>query len=259
MHTINLLYSISGFSVGMLVGMTGVGGGALMTPLLIVLFGIHPATAVGSDLLYAAITKTGGSLIHGLSRTIAWRVVGRLACGSMPMTAVTLLLLSKLDLTGSTASSLITVVLSGALFFTAVVLILRKHIVLLYATRFGELGRCQTAVYTILAGAVLGVLVSISSVGAGAIGVTALVLLYPRLPTATIVGTDIVHAVPLTLLAGIGHGILGSTDWSLIGSLLIGSLPGIVIGSYVSTRVPDVVLRLILAATLFAVGGKLIL
>jgi len=139
MHIINLLYSISGFSVGMLVGMTGVGGGALMTPLLILLFGIHPAIAVGSDLLYAAITKTGGSLIHGISGTIEWRVVGRLACGSVPMTAVTLFLLSKLDLTDSTASGLITVVLSGTLFFTAAVLILRQKIVAHFATRSSSL------------------------------------------------------------------------------------------------------------------------
>jgi len=259
MHIINLLYSISGFSVGMLVGMTGVGGGALMTPLLILLFGIHPAIAVGSDLLYAAITKTGGSLIHGISGTIEWRVVGRLACGSVPMTAFTLFLLSKLNLTGSTASGLITVVLSGTLFFTAAVLILRQKIVAHFATRAAQLEPCQTALLTILAGAVLGVLVSISSVGAGAIGVSALLLLHPRLPTASIVGTDIAHAVPLTLIAGIGHGILGSTDWALIGSLLIGSLPGIVIGSYLSTRVPDMVLRLAVAVALFVVGGKLVL
>ncbi len=259
MHTINLLYSISGFGVGMLVGMTGVGGGSLMTPLLILLFGIHPAIAVGSDLLYAAITKTCGTLIHGMSGTIEWRVVARLACGSVPMTALTLFLLSKLDLSGSVASALITIVLSGALFFTAAVLILRKQIVALYTTHIGELDPRRTALLTVLAGAVLGVLVSISSVGAGAIGVTALVLLYPRLPMATIVGSDIAHAVPLTLVAGLGHGLLGSTDWSLIGSLLIGSLPGIVVGSYVSTRVPDAVLRLTLAATLIVVGGKLVL
>jgi len=259
MHTINLLYSISGFGVGMLVGMTGVGGGSLMTPLLILLFGIHPAVAVGSDLLYAAITKTGGTLIHGLSHTIEWRVVTRLACGSVPMTALTLFFLSKLDLSGSVASTVITVVLSGALFFTAAVLILRKQIVGFYIKHVGELDPRRTAMLTIIAGAVLGVLVSISSVGAGAIGVTVLVLLYPRLPTATIVGSDIAHAVPLTLVAGIGHSIMGSTDWSLIGSLLIGSMPGIVIGSYVSTRVPDVVLRLTLAATLIVVGGKLVL
>ena len=128
----------------------------------------------------------------------------------------------------------------------------------LYVAHVGEFEPRQTAILTVLAGAVLRVLVSISSVGAGAIGVTVLVLLYPRLPTATIVGSDIAHAVPLTLLAGLGHGILGSTDWSLIGSLLIGSLPGIVIGSYVSARVPDIVLRLILAATcsLLAVSSR---
>jgi uncharacterized protein len=259
MHTINLLYSISGFGVGMLVGMTGVGGGSLMTPLLILLFGIHPAVAVGSDLLYAAITKTGGTLIHGMSGTVDWRVVGRLACGSVPMTALTLFFLSKLDLSGSAASALITIVLSGALFFTAAVLILRKQIVALYSAHVGELDPRRTAQLTVVAGAVLGMLVSISSVGAGAIGVTALVLLYPRLSTATIVGSDIAHAVPLTLVAGLGHGLMGSTDWALIGSLLIGSMPGIVVGSYVATRVPDVVLRLTLAATLIVVGGKLVL
>jgi uncharacterized protein len=259
MHTINLLYSISGFGVGMLVGMTGVGGGSLMTPLLILLFGIHPATAVGSDLLYAAITKTGGTLIHGLSGTVEWRIVGRLALGSVPMTALTLFVLSNFDLSGTTASGLITIVLSSALFFTAAVLILRKRIVALYTERVGELDPRRTEILTVVTGAALGVLVSVSSVGAGAIGVTALVLLYPRLPTASIVGSDIAHAVPLTLVAGVGHWILGSTDWSLIGSLLIGSLPGIVAGSYVSTRVPDLVLRLTLAATLIVVGGKLVL
>jgi len=259
MHTVNLLYSISGFGVGMLVGMTGVGGGSLMTPLLILLFGVQPAIAVGSDLLYAAITKTGGTLIHGMSGTIEWRVVARLACGSVPMTALTLFFLSKLDLSGAVAGTVITLVLSGALFFTAAVLILRKPIVALYTTHIGELDPRRTTQLTVVAGAVLGVLVSISSVGAGAIGVTALVLLYPRLPTATIVGSDIAHAVPLTLVAGLGHGIMGTTDWSLIGSLLIGSLPGIVVGSYVSTRVPDAVLRLTLAATLIVVGGKLVL
>ena len=258
MHTISLLYAMSGFAVGMLVGMTGVGGGSLMTPILILLFGVHPATAVGSDLLYAAATKTGGTLIHGLSSTVEWRIVGRLAMGSVPMTALTLLLLSQVEVTGQVAGGLITVVLSGALFLTAAVLIFRKKIVALYASRIGEMDPRRTALLTVATGATLGVLVSISSVGAGALGVTALILLYPRLPTANIVGSDIAHAVPLTLVAGLGHWMLGSVDWSLVGSLLLGSLPGIVVGSYVSTRVPDMVLRLVLAATLIAVGSKLV-
>ncbi len=258
-HSVDLLYAISGFCVSLLVGMTGVGGGSLMTPLLILLFGIHPATAVGTDLLYAAATKGGGTLVHGLNRNIEWRVVGRLAAGSVPMTALTLLVLSVFGIYSGAARGLLTAVLSGALAATAAVLIFRKSILAFFATHVGELTPRRTAALTVLLGAVLGVLVSISSVGAGAIGVTAILLLYPRLPTARIVGTDIAHAVPLTLVAGIGHWVLGSIDWHLLGSLLTGSLPGIVIGSYVSVRVPDAVLRFTLATTLLLVAGKLAL
>jgi hypothetical protein len=258
-HWVDLLYAISGFCVGMLVGMTGVGGGSLMTPLLILLFGIHPATAVGTDLLYAAATKSGGTLVHGLNRNIDWRVVGRLAAGSVPMTALTLLALSGFGIYSGAASGLITAVLSAALATTAVVLIFRERILTLFAAHIGELHPRRTLALTVLLGAALGILVSISSVGAGALGVTAIILLYPRLPTARIVGSDIAHAVPLTLVAGLGHWMLGSIDWHLLGSLLAGSLPGIVIGSYVSVRVPDAVLRFTLATTLLLVAGKLAL
>lgn len=256
--SIDLLYSVSGFGVGVLVGMTGVGGGSLMTPLLILLFGIHPATAVGTDLLYASATKTGGTLVHGLSRTVDWRIVLRLASGSVPTTAITLLALSHLDMRGALAHGLITAVLSGALFATAIALIFRKTILSYYAARVGELDPRRTACLTVAVGGALGVLVSISSVGAGALGVTALIVLYPQLPIVRVVGSDIAHAVPLTLVAGLGHWMLGSIDWNLLGWLLVGSLPGIFLGSYASARVPDLVLRLMLAATLFAVGSKLL-
>jgi uncharacterized membrane protein YfcA len=259
MQSVTLLYMLSGFGVGFLVGMTGVGGGSLMTPLLILLFGVHPTTAVGSDLLYAAATKTGGTLVHGLTRTIDWRVVGRLAAGSVPATAVTLLALARLETTGIAAGSLITWALSGGLFLTAIALIFRRQILVAYAARIGRLSPRRTLRLTIATGAVLGVLVSASSVGAGAIGMTALILLYPNLPTERIVGSDIAHAVPLTLLAGMGHWILGSVDWHLVGVLLTGSLPGILLGSLLATRVPDAVLRLVLAFTLIFVGGKLVL
>ena len=259
LHSIDWLYSLSGFAVGVLVGMTGVGGGSLMTPVLILLFGIHPATAVGTDLLYASATKTAGTLIHGLHRTIEWRVVGRLACGSLPMTALTLYVLSRLDLQSGGASHLITFVLGIALLLTAGALIFRAQIVALYTRRVGILDPRRTAYLTVAVGAALGVLVSLSSVGAGAIGVTALILLYPRLPTVRIVGSDIAHAVPLTLLAGIGHWLIGSIDTHLLGSLLVGSVPGIVLGSTLSARVPDAVLRVTLAATLLLVGGRLVL
>jgi uncharacterized protein len=258
-RSVDLLYSIAGFCVSLLVGMTGVGGGSLMTPLLVLLFGIHPATAVGTDLLYAAATKSAGTLVHGLNRNIDWRIVGRLAAGSVPMTALTLLALSSFGIYSGAARGLITAVLSGALAATAAVLIFRKRILAFFAAHVGELSPRRTAALTVLLGAALGVLVSISSVGAGALGVTAIILLYPRLPTVRIIGSDIAHAVPLTLVAGIGHWALGSIDWHLLGSLLAGSLPGIIIGSYYSARVPETVLRFTLAATLILVAGKLAL
>jgi len=254
---IDPLYSLSGFAVGALVGMTGVGGGSLMTPLLILLFGIHPATAVGTDLLYAAATKTGGSLVHGYARSIDWRVVKRLATGSVPATIVTLAALSHFNLSGDAARNLITLVLSVALFATAFVLIFGSTIVAAYRARVAELDPQRIAVNTVLVGALLGVLVSISSVGAGAIGVIALIMLYPQLPMARIVGSDIAHAVPLTLIAGTGHWMMGSVDWHIMGSLLAGSLPGIFVGSYFAIRIPERALRLVLATTLFVVASRI--
>jgi uncharacterized membrane protein YfcA len=257
MHFIDPLYSISGFAVGFLVGLTGVGGGSLMTPLLILLFGIHPATAVGTDLLYAAATKTGGSLVHGLARSIHWPVVARLACGSLPASILTLALLWRLNLNGEVARSLINLVLCGALFLTAAALIFRHAIMNRYRLLFDGFSPTSTSLITVMVGVVLGVLVSISSVGAGAVGVTALLLLYPRLPMVRIIGSDIAHAVPLTLVAGLGHWIAGAVDWHLMGSLLVGSLPGIIIGSYSAIRVPETALRLVLATTLVVVASKL--
>jgi uncharacterized protein len=257
MQYIDPLYSISGFAVGFLVGMTGVGGGSLMTPLLILLFGIHPATAVGTDLLYAAATKTGGSLVHGWARSIHWPVVARLACGSLPASILTLTVLWQLNLNGEVARSLINLVLCGALFLAALSLVFRKAIMNRYRQRFDSLSTANTSLITVLVGALLGVLVSISSVGAGAVGVTALLLLYPRLPMVRIIGSDIAHAVPLTLVAGTGHWMAGAVDWHLMGSLLVGSLPGILIGSYSAIRVPETALRLVLAATLTVVATKI--
>ncbi len=257
-HAIQPLYSVSGFGVGFLVGMTGVGGGSLMTTLLILLFGVHPATAVGTDLLYASATKTIGCFIHGLSRNIDWMIVRRLSAGSIPGSAATLLVLSQFDVNGATMRELVTVVLGAALFASAILLIFRRTLLGLYAASVGELGPRATTCLTFASGALLGILVSISSVGAGAIGATALTLLYPRRPITTIVGSDIAHAVPLTLVAGIGHWMLGSVDWIMFGFLLAGSLPGIVLGSFMATRVPETALRVVLAVTLMLVAGKLL-
>src|SRR6202171_2393577 len=237
MLMIDPLYVVSGFGVGLLVGMTGGGGGSLMTPLLILLFGIHPATPVGTDLLYAAATKTGGSVAHGWARSIHWPAVIRLASGSIPASILTLVVLWELDLNAESSRSLVNVVLCFALFLTAASLVFRKAIMERYRGRLQQLDPGTTARATVLVGAALGVLVSISSVGAGAVGVTALLLLYPPLAMARIVGSDISLAVPLTLIAGIGHWAMGAVDWPLMGVLLTGSLPGIVIGSYFATSV----------------------
>lgn len=258
LHTIVPLYVLSGFFVGALIGVTGVGGGSLMTPILIILFGIHPATAVGTDLLYASITKSGGTLVHGYNHTINWRVVGRLAMGSVPATALTLLVLYALNVSSGATQSVITNVLAVTLLLTAISLIFRRPITRFYLSRIGELDPTLVKRLTTLTGAILGVLVSLSSVGAGAIGVMALVLLYPKLEARQIVGSDIAHAVPLTLVAGLGHWWLGSIDWHLLSSLLVGSLPGIFIGSMISVRISDTAVRLILAVTLLLIVSKLL-
>jgi uncharacterized membrane protein YfcA len=255
--SINWLYSASGFFVGALVGLTGVGGGSLMTPILVLLFGIHATTAVGTDLLYAAATKTVGAAVHGFSKTVDWRIVGRLAAGSVPATVATLLILSRVEKQIGAANHLITVVLGFALIVTAVAILFRKIIVDFFQRRTGPDGPKHATAITIALGAILGVLVSLSSVGAGAIGVTVLLILYPTLPAARMVGSDIAHAVPLTLIAGLGHWLIGQVDLHLLVSLLVGSIPGIIIGSLVAARVPDRVLRPILASTLALVGGKL--
>ncbi len=257
LHSINWVYSASGFGIGMLVGFTGVGGGSLMTPLLVLLFGFHPSTAVGTDLLYAGLTKSGGTVVHGLNRTVDWRIVRRLAMGSLPGTAATLLVLSQVDTNGAKAGAAINTVLGIALILTALTLVLRRWIQARMARLSERLTDRQTRALTVALGLFLGVMVSLTSVGAGAIGVTVLLVLYPGMPTVRIVGSDIAHAVPLTLLAGAGHLWVGSVDGSLLVSLLVGSLPGIAIGSQLASRVPDFVLRPVLAGTLVLVGARL--
>jgi len=208
-------------------------------------------------LLYAAATKAGGSVVHGLARSVHWPAVIRLACGSIPASILTMVVIWQLDLNPASQRSLVNLVLCFALLLTAVSLIFRKSILDRYRTRMERVEESTIVIATVVTGALLGVLVSISSVGAGAVGVTALLLLYPRLPMASIVGSDIAHAVPLTLVAGAGHWMLGEVDWQLMGVLLMGSLPGIVIGSYSAVRVPQAVLRVTLAVILLVVAGKM--
>ena len=203
---------LAGFIVGALVGITGVGGGALMTPILI-FFGIPPITAVAPDLLYASMTKAGGTLVHGYNHTVDWRVVVRLATGSIPAAALTLFIaLRTAHRQRGNPATWSPTVLGVALLLTALALLFRKPLTRYFVARVGELDAELVRWLTIAAGALLGILVSISSVGAGAIGVTVLILLYPKMSTARIVGSDIAHAVPLTLAAGLGHWLLSSIN-----------------------------------------------
>lgn len=256
------LYTLSGFIVGFVVGVTGVGGGSLMTPVLVLVFGIAPATAVGTDLLYASLTKMGGSWVHGRRGTVDWKVVKLLAMGSLPAALLSMALLHYLALDEKHLKTLITSVLSIALLLTAAALLFKPYLIKLGRRPDGvmfELHAHHLTGATIFTGAILGVLVTISSVGAGALGVVVLLFLYPRAPMAKIVGTDIAHAVPLTLIAGLGHAALGTVNYGLLGSLLLGSLPGIYLGSHLGIKIPDQVLRPILATMLIIIGIKLML
>ena len=256
-------YIFSGFLVGLLVGVTGVGGGSLMTPLLVFLFGFKPAVAVGTDLLFAAITKTGGVFVHhGSHKSVEWRIVALLATGSLPASIATLYALNHFAKVGKDISHIMTFTLGIALILTAFALIYRcalqrkgniedRHT----PERFQHLQDPMTVVIVL----VLGVLVTMSSVGAGALGTVALLFLYPRLPTLKVVGTDLAHAIPLTAIAGFGHWQLGNVDFTLLGSLLIGSLPGIWIGSHLSAKIPEKYLRPILASILMLIGLKFVL
>lgn len=269
----DLMYSLSGLLVGILVGITGVGGGSLMTPLLVFMFGFKPSVAVGTDLLFAAITKTGGVWVHHTKHSsVDWKVVAWLGAGSIPAAIATLLVLKHLMSVGKEITGAITFTLGVALLLTALSLLVRSILIRrsgnLSATvsaedeqhleAIGRFKRLQIPV-TIVVGLVLGVLVTLSSVGAGALGTVALLYLYPKMKTVKIVGTDLAHAIPLTAVAGIGHLSLGNVDLVLLSSLLIGSIPGIWVGSLLSAKIPERFLRPTLATILLLIGIKFVL
>lgn len=255
------LYTLSGFAVGFTVGVTGVGGGSLMTPLLVLAFGVAPATAVGTDLLYAAVTKVGGTWVHARRGTVQWKLVGLLAAGSLPAAGTTILVVRQLAVDEARLRAVLTTILAVALVLTALVLLAKPWLRRFPETPGGVVlalrGR-HLGVATVVAGVILGALVTLSSVGAGALGAAMLLFLYPRLDPAKVVGTDIAHAVPLTLVAGLGHAALGTVSYRILGSLLLGSLPGIYLGSHLGVKMPERVLRPVLATVLMAVGGRLL-
>ena len=256
-------FVFAGFVVGLVVGLTGVGGGSLMTPILIFVFGVKPHLAIGTDLLFAAFTKMGGTVSLARARVIDWRIVGQTALGSIPAALLTLYFLQRLGPANPATQALMTTTLGLALLLTATATfykVLRgkappKHIA---PELIAQATRARHWALPVLFGAVIGTLVTLTSVGAGAIGVIVLMLLYPALPLPRIVAADIAHAVPLTLVAGLGHAAIGSVDWSLLAYLLAGSLPGIWLGSQLMLKIPERVIRSLLSVLLAYAGMKLI-
>lgn len=253
-------FVIAGLVVGFIVGMTGVGGGSLMTPILL-WFGVNPAAAVGTDLLYAAITKAGGVWVHQKNRNIDWGITGWLGLGSLPAAGLTLWFLQWLQADQEALNAVIKQSLGVVLVFTALAVLFKRRLLDIAARLSGSKKRLTARRLnglTVLVGAVLGAMVTLTSIGAGALGTVALFFLYPLLTTRRLVGTEIAHAVPLTLVAGLGHAGMGNMDWTILAYLLMGSLPGIYFGSHLSGRVSDEVLRPCLAIMLAAIGYKLI-
>ena len=239
--------------------MTGVGGGSLMTPLLVLLFGFHPATAVGTDLLYASVTKTVGTAVHNQRKTVDWKIVTALACGSVPTSIATIYVMSRVGTLAQSAAGVLNLILGATLLLTGISVLLRPWIIRWAGPRFDHASAKRISGWTILLGATLGILVTVTSVGAGALGTTALLMLYPTLPVARIAGSDIAHAVPLTLIAGIGHWIMGTVDFTLMAALLLGSIPGIILGSLLGTKSSDNILRPVLALTLLVVAIRMLI
>ena len=249
-------YISAGFVVGLLVGLTGVGGGSLMTPILMIFFNVKAIVAVGTDLLYASITKSVGIFAHGKLGNIDWKIVRQLAYGSIPAAIATTFYLRQSGIASDDTVTSIKFWLGIALLLTSLSVLFRNQL-----TKLSKTGHwvnpSYTPALTVILGLILGFMVTLTSVGAGALGVTALLILYPKVPITRIVGTDVAHAVPLTLVAGLGHASLGTVDYQLLGTLLIGSIPGIWIGSHLSAKVAEHWVRTVLALILVYVGQKL--
>ncbi|RJG01483.1 sulfite exporter TauE/SafE family protein [Noviherbaspirillum sedimenti] len=252
-------YIVSGFAVGVLVGLTGVGGGSLMTPLLTLLFGVSPSVAVGTDLAFASITKGAGTLAHRFKGNVHWDIVKKLCLGALPAALVATLALKYFGGLDKEINQIIRYTIACSVLLTVVALMFRGRMLhwIKHHPEKQLQGRKLT-IATIASGAVLGALVTVSSIGAGAIGATLLVMMYPRLSPAEIAGTDIAYAVPLTAIAAVGHWWLGSINWGLLLMLLIGSVPGITLGSLCARAIPEKVLRALLATTLTGVAVKLL-
>ncbi len=260
----DLAFVFAGFFVGFLVGLTGVGGGSMMTPLLIFFFEVKPHLAIGTDLLFAAFTKLGGSIKLARARVIDWRIVAQMAAGSVPASLATQYILGQVGTTDPAVQHVMTTTLGFALLLTAAAT-LYKAVLGKAVSRHIHVDDVKAATIPkhwslpVLFGVIIGALVTLTSVGAGAIGVTVLMLLYPALPLPRIVAADIAHTVPLALVAGFGHASIGSVDWSLLTLLLSGSLPGIWLGSHLMLKTSDRLIRVALSVLLAYAGTKLLI
>ncbi len=258
----NWLNTVAGFGVGIMVGLTGVGGGSLMTPILVLLFGVAPASAVGTDLWFAAVTKTVGGSIHQHKGSVDWQVLRRLWLGSIPVAVVTLLWMHHTGI-AQAKPRIVLVALGGVLVLTSVAMLYMGRVHKFAAslrTSSPQRFRFLQPSLTVFAGGILGFLVTLTSVSAGALGTAMLLYIYPlRMKPARLVGTDIVHAIPLTIVAGTGHMLMGNVNFTLLGNLLIGSIPGIVLGSMLAGKIPEKVLRSAIAAILVVVGVRLLM
>jgi uncharacterized membrane protein YfcA len=255
----SLHYVFSGALVGLLVGLTGVGGGSLMTPILTLIFGVAPTTAVGTDLAFAAITKGIGTAAHRLHGNVRWNIVGLLCAGSLTTATASIVVLNQLGPISKDWVHFITFSIGVSVLLTALSLTVRTRILEWVKKNPKKMPHGSgLKIVTVLIGGVIGVLVTISSIGAGAIGATLILMLYPHLKTSEVAGTDIAYAVPLTALAGVGHWWLGNVDFALLFGLLVGSVPAIWLGARLSSTLPEKFTRTALAITLLLVGIKLV-
>lgn len=239
-----------GFVIGLLVGMTGVGAGALTTPMLIQVVGLPPAVAVGTDLLFASITKSSAAWRHHSLGNVHWPILKWLAIGSVPGAALVIMWLAVAQPDTAMLATSVRRILSVTLVLSAIAIVACAAVV-----KCGQRDGAFTDIaarpgVTLSFGLLLGAVVAVTSVGAGAIGVTVLALLYPALAARRLVGTDIVHAIPLTLVSGLGHLGLGNVDLQVLGVLLLGSIPGIAIGSRITGIMPEWLMRVALAVVL---------
>jgi uncharacterized membrane protein YfcA len=250
-------FILLGFIVAALVAMTGVGGGSIMSPVLILGMHVAPAVAVGTDLLYTAVTRAGAFWVYARQRQVEWRLAGRMLTGSLPAAFLTLGGLWLMGRSARDLDAMASVALSVALTASAGVILFRERLSALIAHRIPSSDGPLRNLLPIAAGVVIGVLVSLSSVGAGALGVTVLLLLFPSIKTRHLVGTDLAHGVVLALATGLGHMLIAKTDFALLGQLLLGTLPGIYVGTRLAGVLPELALRRAIAIVLLGVAVKL--